>query len=240
MHLRKIHSGDGLWDLFSNNKHLFFRQTFEYKNTTYFYKSNGISKSRISESEFLEEKFGRNYVPILEEIKHDDAISRWHNGRQYLCSYKSNIIWIFDKNGKLINTYKLEENIDSVYAFEIETENLFWFAHPAVDYVAQFSIQEFSEIKKIGVPYSSQSELNMPEDLIIYGRHLYISDTGNKRLLIYNLNSDSISKSIYFEETIWQFLFLKEEAIILLGNGIFAFDPKEIELPLFDHSTGKN
>jgi hypothetical protein len=226
MKLRKIISQKDLWDVVINDNLLFYRQSFEYKNTTYFFCSDGYKNWQITEEEFLKAKFGLNYQLILETIQNDMAVARHIDEYQYYCSFYSNTFWKFNTTGEKEDEFKID-NLEDIYGFDIDPSGYLWLAFPTADYVAKYSVKQGKEVKHIGIPHSDQSELSMPEDLIIYNNILFLADTGNKRVLVYDINNEKIISSILFDQMVWQFLIFRSEGIVRLETGIFAFDLKK-------------
>jgi hypothetical protein len=220
MELKLIHR-DG-WDVLIKDDFIYYQIQDKRGENREYIKTDLVKSLEISEKEFNEIKFGKNYRKYIDLIgTNKDCTVIKDDGSIICCGYRDYYFFFIDNNG---NITEKRENIgfDSIYSFDLDTNGNIWYAIPTADYIGQYSLKEEKEIYHLGEKYENGKPLSCPEDIKIYDGFVYISDMNNNQLIKLNIETKEWNVYLKFDENIWEYRQFKGVEIIRLKSGIYS------------------
>ena len=176
--------------------------------------------NEIWETDYLTAKFWNNYKKIISQLEDKEEYCIHTKWNSFVCCwFRSFYFQWFDKNGNL-QKKNSDIGFDSIYSFDIDEDGNIWYAIPTAHYVWKHSISQNKEITNIWNRYQSGNPLSYPEDVIIYGKHLYISDMGSKRVLRFNIMNNKLDLYKTFSKPVWLYRQIKWVEVVLLDGSL--------------------
>lgn len=161
----------------------------------YYYRSNGYDVDGVDQTTFLQAKFGGNFAHIMSHLKDDTAISRRiADGHTVCCGFRDSRFHWFNEDGERTKILG-DIGTNSIYGFDFDMDGNIWYVIPTEHYVGCYSPALSQEIFHLGGVEHEGRPLSYPEDIVLYGRHLYVSDMGHQRICTVNTETKEFSRS---------------------------------------------
>lgn len=190
------------------------------KTEMFVYDLATLKNRKITKEEYVTILFGKSNFQLRKLLGQANYITQY---RIYSAFYQKNDLWIYTREGKLIEEKKdfFEGFTPYGIALNEETRDV-WVATGAGQVVFSKNTETDKVITEIGLAYDdTQSPILYPEDIFIYENQVFVSEMGNKRVLKINLNTLEQEVYLSFEERVWSFQKNEFTEIVLLDSGIY-------------------
>lgn len=186
-----------------------------FHNRKRFYRYDLKDLVEVEEVDYLQARGGDCYTRM--DIDIDSSVLKKED-KIYTCHYQVSEIMVYDHQGKLF------QKIDSIPAFpiySIEVEgNKIWCVVPGENFLGQYSLENSEKLFSLG-EIGEEEPFSCPEDIVIYGDHLYISDMGHDRVCKLHLSTKELSNHLVFDESVWEYRRFRGKEFVRLDRGIY-------------------
>jgi len=204
------------FNLVSSQEWLYFKT-----GSHFYFKTNFEDTLEVKRVEYIKAKYG------VDTFFDDNGVSGaiLTNGNTLRCFYQSSIVEEYAKDGTLIRELPSHISLMTIDALAVDQAHNLWIAESSIHRIAQFDLQtgalKFQIVETLDDESGGQNEFNYPEDIVIYGNDLYISDMGNKRIARLHIESKAVETYRTFESSIWEYRRHQGEEIVRLEDGIY-------------------
>ncbi|MDQ2793948.1 MAG: hypothetical protein M3Y12_08070 [Bacteroidota bacterium] len=216
--MTKLLTEPGAYDLFCRADWFYYLvNPGKSKSREYGYFKNDLTHNiAITEQEFNAAKYGADILPF----ESGEEVVLLLDGGSVRCFYQGSVVRIFDRQGALVRTLS-DVNVNcAIYSIALDADGCLWTADPCFHFVGQYDLATGQLLWALGGDWDP-TELDHPEDVVVYGEHLFISDMGNQRLVLLNTRTKSFGPYRTFEQTVWQYRRFQGHELVRLNDGIY-------------------
>ena len=220
--MTKLDVEAGAYDLVITDDWLYYRiSTSRFGKMLYhYYKIDFNANLEVSEPEFNQAKY-RADIPPYEDGEEVVFMSDRNTLR---CSFQELTIRTFNAEGSILHEMPappaLASNVASIYSIALDEDGQVWTAAPTYHHIGQYDLKTGQTLFELGGSWDA-GEFDHPEDIVIYDGYGFISDMGNRRIVILDIHKKSFGTYRNFDQQVWQYRRFKNREIVRLQDGIY-------------------
>lgn len=218
--MRKLAAHDRAYDLVVAEEHLFYRVSrTNYPGQDDTFVQHDLTRGwEVSEQDYNQAKYRGPLLPY----QAGEEVAFLPNGDSLRCAFQDSIVRRFSPMGQLLRELPTSiESVMSIYSIALDAEACLWTAVPSFHQVAQYEVDSAQKLYEVGGSWDP-TELNHPEEVICYENDLFISDMGNKRLVLLDTQTKALSTYRTFTQSMWQYRRLRGQEVVRLQDGLYV------------------
>lgn len=215
--MTRVKAEGGAYDMFCTTEWIYYR-TQTLSSSYHYFKSDLSTYVEVSKIEFDRAKYQANITPYED----GEEVVFMPNGDTIRCFFQGSIVRVFSPSGKLVR--ELPDSIakDSIYSIALDQNGHLWTAEPTFHRIGQYELETGRMLFELGGnPNHETGELDHPEDISIYDNYAFISDMGNRRIVILNTTSKHFGTYCNFDQPVWQYRRFKNHELVRLQDGLY-------------------
>jgi WD40 repeat protein len=216
--MTKLSAEAGAYDLVITDDWLYYRiSTTRIREVPYrYYKIDFNVNVEVSKSEFNQAKYRADILPNED----GEEVIFMPDGNTLRCFYQESTVRVFSPEGNVLHEVPELPIPASIYSIALDKNGYVWTVAPSYHHIGQYDLKTGQTLFELGGTWDA-GDFNHPEDIAIYDGYAFISDMGNYRIVILDLNKKSFGTYRNFNQRVWQYRRFKNREIVRLEDGIY-------------------